>query len=116
MHEIDFFKSTTGDTPMESYLEDLSPKMRAKTLRSLQLLREFGPDLREPNTKPLEDGIFELRTIQGSEAGRSLFFFYEGQTIVITHGFLKKTQKTPRKEIKRAKKYRTEYYQQRENS
>ena len=109
MYHIDFFERSDGSTPFQEYIDVMKEKMRAKTLRSLQLLREFGPELREPNTKPLGDGIFELRTILGSDAGRTLFFFFDGQTIVITHGFIKKTQKTPSREIERAKKYRSEY-------
>ena len=109
MYCIDFYKYADGSSPFLEYIDGLNVKMRAKTLRSLQLLREFGPELREPNTKPLGDGIFELRTILGSDAGRTLFFFFDGQTIVVTHGFTKKTQKTPRREIERAKKYRNEY-------
>jgi phage-related protein len=109
LYRIDFFKHADGSTPFQEYVDSLKEKMRAKTLRSLQLLREFGPELREPNTKPLGDGIFELRTILGSDTGRSLFFFFDGQSIIVTHGFIKKTQKTPKREIERAKKYRNEY-------
>ena len=109
MYTIDFFKRPNGTSPFEEYLEGMTNKLQAKTLRSLELLREFGPMLREPNTKPLEDGIFELRTVLGSDTGRTLFFFLDGQSIVVTHGFIKKTQKTPREEIKRAKEYRKAY-------
>ena len=109
MYTIDFFRRDNGTSPFEDYLEGLTEKMQAKTLRSLQLLREFGPKLREPNTKPLGDGIFELRTILGSDTGRTLFFFFDGHTIVVTHGFIKKTRKTPREEIERAKEYRKAY-------
>lgn len=55
--------------------------------------------------------MFELRTVQGNNTGRSLFFFFDGQKIVITHGFVKKQQKTPAREIERAKRYRNEYIQ-----
>ena len=106
---IDFAKNADGTAPFEEYLSGMQPKMKAKTLRSVLLLKEFGPTLREPNTKPLGDGIFELRTVLGSDTGRSLFFFYDGNTIVLTHGFIKKTQKTPRKEIERAKAIRRDY-------
>ena len=109
MYSIDFYTDASGDVPMQEYLDSLTNKMRAKTFRSMQLLREFEPELRAPNTKPFEDGIFELRTSQGSIAGRCLFFFYDGDVIVLTHGFVKKTQKTPRKEIDRAKQYRRVY-------
>ena len=64
---------------------------------------EKGHSLREPYSVPLGDGIFELRAIQGSNISRALFFFYVEGRIVITHGFIKKTQKTPRAQIELAK-------------
>ncbi|MBS6138903.1 hypothetical protein GKG26_11410 [Megasphaera sp. BIOML-A1] len=66
-------------------------------------------ELREPYTKPLEDGIFELRCKQANNITRALFFFYIRGQIVVTNGFTKKTQKTPQKEIVLAKKRRTDY-------
>jgi phage-related protein len=65
--------------------------------------------MRAPYTKYLEDGIFELRTKQGSNISRVLFFFYYGGKIILTNGFIKKSQKTPRREIDLAKKYRSDY-------
>ena len=58
----------------------------------------------EPYSKHLEDGIFELRAQQGNNIARTLYFFRVGQRIVITNGFIKKTQKTPKKELELAKK------------
>ena len=79
------------------------------------LLEENGPQLREPYSKHLEDGIFELRAKQGSDITRVLYFFFVGKKIVLTNGFTKKTQKTPRAEITTAKKYRAEYIERKEN-
>ena len=59
--------------------------------------------------KNLGDGIFELRTIQGNNVVRNLYFFIIGKKIIITHGFRKKTQKTPPEEIAKAKNYREDY-------
>lgn len=89
--------------------------MRAKLLVELDLLEENGPQLREPYSKHLEDGIFELRAKQGSDITRVLYFFFVGKKIVLTNGFTKKTQKTPRTEIAAAKKYRAEYIERKEN-
>ena len=75
----------------------------------VHLLEESGNELREPFTKSLGDGIFELRTISGTNLSRSLFFSYINKKIVITNGFIKKTQRTPRNEIELAKKYRNDY-------
>ena len=89
--------------------------MRAKLLVGLDLLEENGPQLREPYSKHLEDGIFELRAKQGSDITRVLYFFFVGKKIVLTNGFTKKTQKTPLAEIAAAKKYRAEYIERKEN-
>ena len=83
--------------------------MRAKMLRTVQLLQALGFELREPYSKPLEDGIFELRAQVGNNISRVLYFFVYGRRIVLTNGFIKKTQKTPKKEIELAKKYRADF-------
>jgi len=77
--------------------------------REIDLLVTNGPDLRKPHSEHIEDGIFELRAKQGSDISRVLFFFYVGQKAILTNGFLKKTKKTPKKEIELAKKYRQDY-------
>lgn len=69
---------------------------------------------REPLSKELEDGIFELRTIQGNEIVRVLYFFDKNRLIIVTNGFVKKKQKTPRSEIELAKNRRREYYARKE--
>ena len=65
----------------------------------------------------MEDGIFELRCKLGSNITRALYFFYVGKRIVVTNGFVKKTQKTPPGEIKLAKDRRKDWIerQEREN-
>ena len=55
--------------------------------------------LREPYSKHLDDGIFELRCKFGSDITRVLYFFYYEGKIILTNGFVKKTQKTPKEEI-----------------
>lgn len=106
---VEFFRKEDGSCPTEDFIESLDVKMRAKFLRLLLLLENNGNELREPHSKPIEDGIFELRVKQGSNIARALYFFVVGHKIVITNGFIKKTQKTPSKEIEMAKKYRDVY-------
>ena len=55
-------------------------------------------------------GIFELRAKVGTDISRVLYFFYYEGRIVLTHGFIKKTQRTTAGEIEKAKKYRRDYY------
>ncbi len=109
MFDIDFYRKESGECPTEEYLDSLNKKLRAKTLRSISILEEFGNELRHPISEPLGDGIFELRTIAGSDITRILYFFLVGEKIILTHGFTKKTQKTPLREIEKAKKYHHDY-------
>jgi phage-related protein len=65
--------------------------------------------IKESLSKHLEDGIFELRTYLRDKIARTLYFYQKGAKIIITHGFIKKTEKTPRKEIEKAKALREQY-------
>lgn len=87
----------------------LTAKCKRRYLGRLELLEEYGPMLGMPLAKHLDDGIFELRTVQGNNITRILYFFVVGKTIVLTNGFIKKTQKTPAKEIERTKRMRLDW-------
>jgi phage-related protein len=106
---VDFYKKADNSCPVEDFLNSLDNKMRAKVLREILLLENNGNELREPYSKPLGDGIFELRMQQGSDIARVLYFFLIGKNIILTNGFVKKTPKTPPGEIELAKKYRKDY-------
>jgi phage-related protein len=103
------YEKETGEIPVEDFLNDLNLKMRAKVYGMLSLLQEKGNMLREPYSKHLEDGIFELRCKFGSDICRVLYFFYYEGIIVLTNGFVKKTQRTPREEIQLAKDRRRDF-------
>lgn len=107
--EIVFYETSTGVCPVSDFLDMTDVKLRAKILWTIQLAKEFGNRLPEPYSKSLEDGIFELRTKVGSDISRVLYFFLDGGKIILTNGFIKKTQKTPRCEIDLAKRYRSDY-------
>jgi phage-related protein len=107
--DIDFYDKNDGTKPVEDFIAELPLKMRAKIARAIGMLKANGPKLREPYSKHLDDGIFEIRVQAGSDISRVLYFFMVGKKVILTHGFIKKTQKTPPSEIIRAKKYRTEY-------
>lgn len=107
--EIEFYKTENGDIPILDFVQSLDIKMKAKVLRCVDILKKNGNELREPYTKSLGNGIFELRAKQGSDIGRVLYFFVIGRKIVLTNGFMKKTQKTPKNEIELAEKYRNDY-------
>ena len=88
--------------------------MNAKLIGLMELLEEKGTALREPYSAPLGDGIFELRCKLGSNITRSLYFFFSGKHIVVTNGFVKKTQKTPPGEIRLAKERRNDWVRRHE--
>ena len=105
---IDYEKKN-GEVPIRKFIYSVNPKMRAKILGLLIVLEEKGNLLREPYSKYLGDGIFELRCNCGKDLTRILYFFYYEKKIILTNGFVKKTQKTPRKEIKIAKDRRKDF-------
>lgn len=109
MHEIIFYDKEDGKVPVEEFLNSLSPKLLAKTLKNIDLLEKFGNNLREPFSKKLVDGIFELRTKQSSDITRILYFFVIDKKIVLTNGFVKKSNKTPKSEIELAIKYKKDF-------
>lgn len=106
---IEFYEKENGQRPVEEFIRKLSDKMRQKVLSNIVVLSQVGNRLREHYAKKLTDDIFELRTQQGSDITRVLFFFFVDKRIVLTNGFVKKTQRTPRLEIRKAKKYREGY-------
>ena len=85
-------------------------KVKDKIIWTLELIEELE---RVPETylKHIEntDGLYEIRVQQGSDIFRIFCFFDQGQLIILANGFQKKTQKTPKKEIEKALKIKTEY-------
>ena len=113
--EVEFYTKDNGEKPAKDFILGLNTKMRAKILGIISVLEEKGNQLREPYTKHLDDGIFEVRGRVGTDITRVLYFFYYGKKIIITNGFVKKTQETPKREIKLAKTYRKDYLERVKN-
>lgn len=81
-----------------SELAGLPPIVRAKMIRLIDKLKINATALREPDSKPLGAGLFEIRTM-GTETGRGLYVYQKNKTIYLLRVFMKKTQKTPRQEM-----------------
>lgn len=109
MWNVDFYKTKDNIAPVEEFLKSLDPKMLAKAMHELNILQEFGTNLREPHSKPIKDGIFELRIKTGSNISRIFYFFRIGNKIILTNGFIKKSQKAPKSELDKAIKYKNDY-------
>lgn len=111
----EFYDLPDGRKPAQEFLDSLNDKMRAKMTRTVKLLEDNGTNLREPYSKEIRNGIFELRAKVGSDISRVLYFFYFKGKAILTNGFIKKTQKTPESEITKAEKYRMEYLGRKDN-
>lgn len=72
----------------------------ADYLRLSELLEEFGPALRMPHSRSMGDGLFELRPKGKEGIGRVFFCFLIGQKVIVLHSFVKKTQETPKRELR----------------
>ncbi len=72
--------------------------------RLVELLMEYGPNLRLPHSRAFGDGLFELRPHGRSGIGRAFYCFMVRKRIVVLHAFIKKSQRTPDHELERARK------------
>ena len=119
-YKIEFLKNDKGVSESEAYIEELNQKsIKSKDARIkvnkiaeyFRALRKYGTTIGAPTVKHLKEELYELRPIR-----YRFFFFYkhENRYIVLNH-FVKKTQKTPQKEIEKAFRL-IEYYNRKENN
>lgn len=71
--EVEFYETENGEQPAKEFMLSLDKKMRAKLLMLVQVLEDNGYELREPYSKHLSEGIFELRTKFGTNISRVLY-------------------------------------------
>jgi phage-related protein len=110
MWEIIEYTKPNGSSPVENFLDSLNSKQAAKVLRSIELLRNNGLSMGMPHIAYLGDGLYELRTKLGSNIFRVIIFHWCNRKLVLLNGFTKKTQKTPKEELERAQRYRSDFY------
>ena len=109
---IDYVQLESGNFPFKKFLESLEIRERAEILASLEELKfrlNNKMNLSQKLSRYLRDGIFELRVKHLNKISRSLYFFQIGKVIVMTNGFIKKTETTPKNEIEQAIQYKTIY-------
>jgi phage-related protein len=88
----------------EPELKALSAEMKARFLRIAEMLETFGPQqVGMPHVRPLVDGLWEMRMHGRDGISRAVYAALHGQTLVVLHVFVKKTQATPRKAIETAR-------------
>ena len=114
MFTIEFYSTADGVSELWDFLDDLQQKaatnkdariQHKQIVQYIQLLEDHGTRLGENITKHLEDDIWELRP--GNN--RVLYFYHKDDTYVLLHQFRKKTKKTPRREIEKAKSERDDW-------
>ena len=112
MREIIFYQTDFGDKPVEDFLAALEPAPRAKVVRNLELLRtqQFVPT---KFWKKLQgtDNLWEVRVEYAGNIYRILACTDKGNRVILLHGFQKKTQKTPQKELEIAEQRKKRYFQ-----
>src|SRR3990170_5382598 len=100
-YEVIFYTDVKGQCLTKEFLDKLPDKAKGKALKWIQKLEEDGPNLTRPYADIVRGKIRELRLIFSSRHLRFLYFFYH-KYIVITHGFIKRTDKISENEIERA--------------
>lgn len=88
---------------LEEEILSLPNGLLARYLRLTDLMCEFGANLGMPHTQSLDGGLFELRVKSKEGIARIFFCTKIGKKIIMLHSFMKKSQKTPKKELKIAK-------------
>ena len=84
------YESKSGKQPLADFISALQPDTQAKVINKINLLAEFGPQLIMPHTKPIGNSLYELR-VRSKEEVRIIYLYQIGDTIVLSHGFKKKT-------------------------
>ena len=107
MHRVYFYRDRNGREPVLEYLLELSRKkdkdsrIKANKIHDyIEILSQYGTQAGEPYIKHLEGEIWELRPLRD----RILFVAWHNGSYVLLHTFMKKSQKTPAREIEQAKR------------
>jgi phage-related protein len=108
-----YYQKENGTSPVKEFLQSLPAKMRAKADWEIEILEQYGTALRMPYARAIEGdkykGMYELRIQQGNDISRVFYFLPIGTDFILLHGFLKKDQKTPNKELETALRYMKDY-------
>lgn len=98
--KIHYYTSDSGKAPVEEYVDSLDVRDQARVIRKLELLEEFGATLSLPHVKKVRGKIWELRC----DGVRIFYALFGEQHILLLHGFTKKRQQIPNREIRTAEK------------
>ena len=110
LREIIFYTTHDGKCPTQDFLDSLPKKVFQKIIWVLKLIQELDkvPSIYFKKLTNSDD-IWECRISFSSNIYRIFCFFQNGKVIILTHGIMKKTQKTPKEEIQKAEEYKIDY-------
>ena len=111
------YRRINGHDEFQEFYEELPTKQREKLTALIKCIERQGllTAIKMEWIKKLDKNIYEIRSQEAKNIQRCLYFHDDGNRYIITHGFTKKTQKTPPKEIQHAKELRTEYYSRKDD-
>ena len=118
MYEVDFYENKQGEQPIKEFLITLRNKAQKskdariqyqKIIAYIRSLEEYGTRIGEPVVKHIEGDIWELRPL----SHRIFFFYWKDNQFILLHHFVKKTNKTPKKEIKQAQRNLKDFVERR---
>jgi phage-related protein len=104
-----FFRTEAGREPVRDWLRGLSPEDRKRIGEDIKTV-EFGWPTGMPVCKPLGDGLHEVRTnLNQNRTARVLFYISKKGRMVLLHGFIKKTRRTPGADLDLARKNKNKH-------
>ena len=93
------WKVTFYSARVEAEINTLPAGFVARFVRYAERMEMYGPNLGMPHTRPMGDGLFELRLKAAEGIARVFFCTVVGRQIVVLHQFVKKSEKTPKREL-----------------
>ena len=107
---VEQYKDARGRLPVAEFIDSLDRRVRTRVARSIALLAMQGLRLGMPHARQLAGyGLFELRVQSARIEVRIIYYAAREQRIVLLHGFLKKTEATPQRELDTAVRRRAEF-------
>lgn len=108
---IEYYVTVEGRCPVKEFIDSLSEEGQAKHIFITKLLKEYGIQVREPYVRQItgHKKLYEIRIKDKTGISRILYFAHSGRKFILLHGFIKKTDKTPLREIEIAEKRMTDY-------
>jgi phage-related protein len=117
MIEVEFYETSKGKCPVAEFLDSLTGDQAQKIAWVIELIQSIErPPVKFFKKLVSTDGLWEIRVEYQGNIFRLLAFFDGGKLLVANHGFVKKTQKTPKKEIKVAEERKLDYFKRKGTS